>query len=66
MIITILLLVLIINLLEALYLGIKCWGLKKRNAEDKEYKKMVDKVAPLMSVTFVISIIILVVSWIIS
>ncbi|MDT0724469.1 hypothetical protein [Staphylococcus haemolyticus] len=39
MIITILLLVLIVNLLEALYLGIKCWGLKKRNAADKEYKK---------------------------
>jgi len=66
MIITILLLVLIVNLLEALYLGIKYWGLKKRNAADKEYKKMVDKVAPLMWVTLVISIIVLVISWIIS
>ncbi|EFS20031.1 hypothetical protein HMPREF0798_01395 [Staphylococcus hominis subsp. hominis C80] len=66
MIITILLLVLIFNLLEALYLSIKCWELKKRNAADKEYKKMVDKVAPLMWVTLVISIIVLVISWIIS
>ncbi|WP_241955480.1 hypothetical protein, partial [Staphylococcus chromogenes] len=66
MIITILLIILIINLLEALYLGVKCWRLKKQNAADKEYKKMVDKVAPLMSITFVISVIVLVISWIIS
>lgn len=65
MIITILLLVLIINLLEALYLVIKCWGLKKRNAADREYKKMVNKVAPLLSITFIISVIALVISSII-
>ncbi|MGW9965520.1 heme/copper-type cytochrome/quinol oxidase subunit 2 [Staphylococcus hominis] len=66
MIIAILLFVLIINLLEALYIAIKCLKLKKRNATDKEYKKMVNKVAPLMSITLVISIIVLVISWIIS
>lgn len=66
MTITLLILILIVNLLEALYLAIQCWRLKKSNAPDSEYKKMVDKVAPLMSVTFVISIIVLVISWIIS
>ena len=66
MIVTILILILIVNLLEALYLGIKCWELKKRNAADKEYKKMVDNLSPLMSVTFIISIIILVILLIIA
>ncbi|PTI85369.1 hypothetical protein BU036_08290 [Staphylococcus simulans] len=66
MIITILLLVLIVNLLESLYLGIKYLRLKKQNAADKEYTKMVEKVAPLMYVTLVISVIALVISWIIS
>ncbi|WP_274541323.1 hypothetical protein [Staphylococcus felis] len=40
--------------------------LKKQNAADKEYTKMVEKVAPLMYVTLVISVIALVISWIIS
>ncbi|MEB8209456.1 hypothetical protein BU065_13105 [Staphylococcus succinus] len=66
MIVTILILVLIVNLLEALYLGIKFRELKKRNAADKEYKKLVDKLSPLMFVTFIISIVILVILWIIA
>lgn len=66
MIVTILILILIVNLLEALYLGIKFRQLKKGNAADKEYKKLVDKLSPLMSVTFIISIIILVILWIIA
>ncbi|WP_341636333.1 hypothetical protein [Staphylococcus casei] len=66
MIVTILILILIVNLLEALYLGIKFRQLKKGNTADKEYKKLVDKLSPLMSVTFIISIIILVILWIIA
>lgn len=66
MIVTILILILIVNLLEALYLGIKFRELKKRNAAYKEYKKLVDKLSPLMSVTFIISIVILVILWIIA
>lgn len=65
MIITILTLVLIINLLEALYVGIKMWGLKKRKAPDKDYKIMIDKVTPLMTVTLILSIIILITTWIV-
>lgn len=47
MIITLLVLM-IVNFLEALYLAIQCWRLKKRNAPDREYKKMMNKVAPFM------------------
>lgn len=65
MTITILTLLLIVNLLEALYLGIKMWGLKKRKAPDMDYKIMVDKVRPLMTVTLILSIIILIIIWII-
>ncbi|MDU9418925.1 hypothetical protein RCL10_10495 [Staphylococcus lloydii] len=65
MTITILTLLLIVNLLEALYLGIKMWGLKKRQAPDRDYKIMVDKVRPLMTVTLILSIIILIIIWII-
>ncbi|MGY5433271.1 hypothetical protein [Staphylococcus xylosus] len=61
MTITLLILILIVNLLEALYLAIQCWRLKKRNAPDNEYKKMVSKVAPFMYVTLSISIIFLII-----
>ncbi|HLR20069.1 MAG TPA: hypothetical protein VK115_09265 [Staphylococcus sp.] len=59
MFITILGIILIVNLLEALYLLAKCWKLKNNNAPDYEYKQMVNKVAPLMSWTTIISLIIL-------
>ncbi|MDG0822503.1 hypothetical protein ACP3TN_09815 [Staphylococcus sp. IPLA37011] len=60
MIITILIIVLLVNLLEVLYLLTKCWHLKKNNVPDKEYKKMIDKVAPILSWTMIISVILLV------
>ncbi|XVL31447.1 hypothetical protein AAA446_00225 [Staphylococcus equorum] len=43
-----------------MYLLTKCWHLKKNNAPDKEYKKMIDKVAPILSWTMIISVILLV------
>lgn len=64
MTITLLILILIINLLEALYLAIQCWRLKKSNAPDSEYKKMVNKIAPLMYITLSISVIVLIIFWI--
>lgn len=64
MTITLLILILIVNLLEALYLAIQCWRLKKRNAPDREYKKMVNKVAPFMYITLSISVIVLIILWI--
>ncbi|OEL08410.1 hypothetical protein [Staphylococcus equorum] len=60
MTITIFIIVLLVNFLEALYLLTKCWHLKKNNAPDKEYKKMIDKVAPILSWTMIISVILLV------
>lgn len=63
MIITLLLLM-ILNFLEALYLAIKYWGLKKKNAPDIEYTKMTNKVAPLMYVTLAISVSFLFIVWI--
>lgn len=64
MTITLLILLLIVNLLEVLYLAIQCWRLKKRNAPDSAYKKMVNKVAPFMYVTVSISVIVLIILWI--
>jgi heme/copper-type cytochrome/quinol oxidase subunit 2 len=60
MITTILIIVLLVNLLEVLYLLTKCWHLKKNDAPHKEYKKMIDKVAPILSWTMIISVILLV------
>ncbi|MCD8822448.1 hypothetical protein ACWESJ_12455 [Staphylococcus xylosus] len=62
--ITTLLVLMIVNFLEALYLAIQCWRLKKRNAPDREYKKMVNKVAPFMYITLSISVIVLIILWI--
>ena len=63
MIITLLVLM-IVNFLEALYLAMKYWGLKKSDATDSEYKQMVNKVAPFMYVTLSISVIVLIILWI--
>ena len=64
MTITLLILILIVNLLEVLYLAIQCWRLKKSDATDSEYKQMVNKVAPFMYVTLSISVIVLIILWI--
>lgn len=57
--------VLIVSLVETLYLLIKIRNLKKNNASDVEYEKLVDRYAPIGKLTLVISIIILVIAFII-
>ncbi len=48
---------LIISLFETFYLLIKIRNLKKRNAADHEYEKMVNKYSPIGTITLIISII---------
>ncbi|PTJ27534.1 hypothetical protein BU032_11145 [Staphylococcus simulans] len=57
--------VLIVSLVETLYLLIKIRNLKKNNASDVEYEKLVDKYSPIGIITLVISITILVIAFII-
>ncbi|MBJ6128901.1 hypothetical protein JGT54_05210 [Staphylococcus aureus] len=57
--------ILIVSLTETLYLLVKVRNLKKNNASDSEYEKMIDKYAPLGKLTLVISIVLLVIAFII-
>ena len=56
-----LLIILIVNLGEALYLLKKIWDLKRIKAPDSEYKKLVDSVAPVMKYTLLVSFLVLVI-----
>ncbi|MEX2960987.1 hypothetical protein, partial [Staphylococcus pasteuri] len=55
---------LIISLFETFYLLIKIRNLKKRNASDREYEKMVNKYSPIGTITLIISIILLVIAFV--
>lgn len=57
--------ILIVSLTETLYLLVKVRKLKKNNAPDSEYEKMIDKYVPFGKLTLVISIILLVIAFII-
>ncbi|PTU87544.1 hypothetical protein BUZ62_04030 [Staphylococcus pasteuri] len=56
---------LIISLFETFYLLIKIRNLKKINASDHEYEKMVNKYSPIGTITLIISIILLVIAFVI-
>lgn len=56
---------LIISLFETFYLLIKIRNLKKRNAADHEYEKMVNKYSHIGTITLIISIILLVIAFVI-
>ncbi|WP_342610215.1 MULTISPECIES: hypothetical protein [Staphylococcus] len=58
-----LLVVLIVSLIEALYVMKKCVDLKKQNAPDSEYKKLINNISPVFTITTAISIIILIISY---
>ncbi|HCC5636716.1 TPA: hypothetical protein M5615_002284 [Staphylococcus aureus] len=57
--------ILIVSLTETLYLLVKVRNLKKNNAPDSEYEKMIDKYALLGKLTLVISIALLIIAFII-
>lgn len=56
--------VLIVNFVEALYLGIKFIRLKMRNAPDQAYKDLVS--SPFWLMSLIISIILFVIAYILS
>ncbi|NWK83629.1 hypothetical protein HYE69_02215 [Staphylococcus sp. GSSP0090] len=66
MAITLLIIVLIVNMAEALYLLVKFMKLKQNNASDRAYKQMIDKLSPLMWASFALSIVLLIIAGIVS
>ncbi|EHJ08926.1 hypothetical protein CD113_03405 [Staphylococcus simiae] len=56
--------ILIVSLGETLYLLLKIRNLRKSNASDKEYEKMISNYTPLGIATLVISIVILAIAFI--
>ncbi|MBO1212065.1 hypothetical protein [Staphylococcus simiae] len=62
--VTLLSIILVVSLGETLYLLLKIRNLRKSNASDKEYEKMVSNYTPLGIATLVISIVILAISFI--
>lgn len=66
MVITLLSIVLIVNIAEALYLLVKCMKLKQNNASDRAYKQMIDKLSPFMWASLSFSIVLLIIAGIVS
>ncbi|PHK49036.1 hypothetical protein [Staphylococcus edaphicus] len=58
--------VLIINLVEALYLTIRIFKLKQADAPDRAYKQMIDRLAPFLIVSMVISIVFIIIALMVS
>ncbi|SCT00758.1 hypothetical protein [Staphylococcus caeli] len=58
--------VMIINLVEALYLAVKMFKLKQANAPDRAYKQMIDRLAPFLITSMVVSIVLIIIAIMIS
>lgn len=66
MAITLYSIVMIINLVEALYIAVKMFKLKQADAPDRAYKQMIDRLAPFLIVSMVVSIVLIIIALFIS
>ncbi|WP_436950744.1 hypothetical protein [Staphylococcus xylosus] len=65
MAITLLIVILLINMVGALYLLIKLLKLKKEQAPDSEYKRMINHMSPYLWASLIISIILFIIALIV-
>ncbi|MGW7898728.1 hypothetical protein ACWEZE_03020 [Staphylococcus shinii] len=65
MAITLLIIIFLINMVGALYLLMKLLKLKKEQAPDHEYKRMIDRMSPYLWFSLIISVILFIISLIV-
>ena len=65
MAITLLIIVFLINMVGALYLLMKLLKLKKEQAPDREYKRMIDRMSPYWWSSLIISVILFIIALIV-
>ncbi|WP_426443791.1 hypothetical protein [Staphylococcus xylosus] len=65
MTITLLIIIFLINILGALYLLIKLLTLKKEQAPDREYKRMINHMSPYLWTSLIISVILFIIALIV-
>ncbi|MGX9668601.1 hypothetical protein [Staphylococcus shinii] len=65
MAITLLIIIFLINMVGALYLLMKLLKLKKEQAPDHEYKRMIDRMSPYLWSSLIISVILFTISLIV-
>lgn len=63
--ITLLIIIFLINMLGALYLLIKLLTLKKEQAPDREYKRMINHMSPYLWTSLIISVILFIIALIV-
>ncbi|WP_436862170.1 hypothetical protein [Staphylococcus caeli] len=66
MAITLFSIVMIINLVEALYIAVKMFKLKQADAPDRAYKQMIDRLAPFLIISMVVSILLIIIAIMVS